>query len=96
MTTLDPLASFVHHIGVANSSPQPGEPPTGGSLQPVVVAVILIAVILVGGALKQLGRTLTPIGELLRLVFSALAVAVLLLGAIAVLIGGLILSARGT
>ena len=96
MPTLDPLASVVHHIGVADSPPLAAEPATGGSVQPVVIVVVLVAVLLVGGALKQLGRAFTPIGELIRLVFSALAVAVLLIGAIAVLIGGLILSARGT
>jgi hypothetical protein len=95
MSTLDPLASAVHHIGISDSPLRAAEATTGGSVQPVVVIVVLLAVMLVGGALKQLGRAFAPVGELLRLVLSALAVAVLLIGAIAVLIGGLILSARG-
>jgi hypothetical protein len=60
-----------------------------------MVIVVLLAVLLVGGALKQLGKAFAPIGELVRLVLSALAVAILLITAVAVLIGGLILSARG-
>jgi hypothetical protein len=40
-----------------------------------------------------LGRAFVPIGELVRLVLSALAVAALLFGAIALLIGVLVVSA---
>jgi hypothetical protein len=97
MSTLDPLALVVHHISVSDLTVRAADVDTTGSqIQPVVVVVILIAVLLVGGALKQLGRAFAPIGELVRLVLSALAVAILLIAAVVVLIGGLVLSARGT
>jgi hypothetical protein len=61
-----------------------------------MVIVVFITVLLMGGALKQLGRAVAPIGAMVRLVLSALVVAILLIAAVAVLIGGLILSAHGT
>jgi hypothetical protein len=67
----------------------------GTHLQPVMVVGVIVAVLLVGGAIKQLGRAFGPIGELVRMVLSALAVAILLIGAVAVLIAGLVLAARG-
>jgi hypothetical protein len=97
MSTLNPRAPAVHHIGVSDLPFRAAdEVAPSAHVQPVMVLVVLIAVLLVGGALKQLGRAFTPIGELVRLVLSALAMAILLISAVAVLIGGLILSARGT
>jgi hypothetical protein len=96
VSTLDPLASAVHHIGVSDLTPRAADAVSVGThLQPVMVVVVFIAVLLVGGAIKQLGRAFGPIGELVRMVLSALAVAILLIGAVAVLIAGLVLSARG-
>jgi hypothetical protein len=97
MATLDLLASAVHHIGVSDLTPRAaGADSAAVHIQPVMVIVVFLAVLLVGGALKQLGRAFAPIGELLRLVLSALAVAILLITAVVVLIGGLVLSARGS
>ena len=97
MSTLDLLGSAVHHIGVSDLHFRAaGAVPANPRVPPVLVIVVLLAVLLVGGALQQLGQVLDTIGELVRLVLSALAVAILLITAMAVLIGGLILSAHGT
>ena len=52
---------------------------------PVMVGLVVV-VLLLGIALNQVGRAIAPIGELVRMVLSALAVAALLILAIAVLI----------
>jgi hypothetical protein len=97
MPTLDLFASAVHHIDVSDLTPRTAAVPSAEvHLPPVMVIVVVIAVLLVGGALKQLGRTIAPIGAMVRLVLSALVVAVLLIAAVAILIGGLVLSAHGT
>jgi hypothetical protein len=97
MPTLDLFVSAVHHIGTLDLPARSADlHSTDVHLPPVMVVVVAIAVLLVGGALKQLGRTIAPIGAMVRLVLSALFVAILLIAAVAVLIGGLVLSARGT
>jgi hypothetical protein len=93
MFTLDLHAPAVHHQ--LHTVYLAAREPVGAAIQPAVIIMIVVAVVLVGGALKQLRRAFAPIGELVRLVFAALTVAVLLVGAVAVLVGGLVLSARG-
>lgn len=64
------------------------------SLPPGTTTVaVILAILLLVSALKHLGRALAPIGELIRMALSALMVTVLLLGAIAVLVGVAVLSA---
>jgi hypothetical protein len=94
MLTLDPITAGVHHLQASVLAGPLADPaPAGGQGSAVLIVVILVAVLLLGAALKQLGRAFVPIGELVRLVLSALAVAALLFGAIALLIGVLVVSA---
>ncbi|HEY7272447.1 MAG TPA: hypothetical protein VH502_06905 [Actinoplanes sp.] len=94
MSTLDLFSTGVHHIPVSISAgPRASGTVDSDQLQTVGVVAILIAVLLLGAALKQLGRAFVPIGELVRMVLSGLAVAVLLIGAIALLIGVLVATA---
>lgn len=94
MSTLDRFAAAVHHLAVAVPSAAPvTEGWTGESVRPVLVVAMLLAIVLLGGALKSLGRAFAPIGELVRMVVSAFTVAVLLLAAIGLLIAVLLMSA---
>ncbi len=56
---------------------------------------MILAIPLLVSALKHLGRALAPIGELIRMALSALMVTVLLLGAIAVLVGVAVVGGDG-
>ena len=93
MSTLDRFAAVVHHIPVAVPSTAPVSEGWTGESRPVLFVAILLAIMLLGGALKSLGRAFAPIGELVRLVVSAVTVAVLLFAAIGLLIAVLLVSA---
>jgi hypothetical protein len=69
--------------------------PVTAPVQPVVVVVVILTIVLLMAALRQLRHAIAPIGELVRLVLSAFGVAVLLVSAMVVLVGGLFLSAQG-
>jgi hypothetical protein len=56
---------------------------------------VVLTIALLMAALRQLRHAIAPIGELVRLVLSAFGVAVLLVSAMVVLVGGLFLSAQG-
>ncbi|WP_189077127.1 hypothetical protein [Mangrovihabitans endophyticus] len=70
-------------------STSPGPPDAvnwmDGQYRPIVFVTIIIAIMMLGGALKHLGRATVPLGEMLRWALSALAVAILLVGALALL-----------
>jgi hypothetical protein len=65
---------------------------TGGQLDstanssPVGLILLVVAVVLLFIALRQLRRALLPIAELMRMVLSASLVAVLILGAVVLLV----------
>jgi hypothetical protein len=82
MSTLDPVVLAVNHHQVSVADGRPASV--------VSIAVVLLLLVV---AFKHLGRAVQPIGELVRLVMSALAVAALLLAAMAVLVWMLIGSA---
>jgi len=85
MTTVDRIPAVVNHSQVSVW--------TDGQNRPILFVSILIALMLLGSALRYLGRAVAPIGELVRLVLSALAVAVLLIGAMALLVAVLVVTA---
>lgn len=94
MSTLDPVVAAVNHLPVSVVDGPPAEvSATAGQSQSVSVVAIAIVLLLLLAAFKQLGKAVQPIGELVRVVMSALAVAALLLGAMAVLVWMLIGSA---
>ena len=95
MSRLTPLLLSVHHIQA--SVPAPGVDATGASGQtsPIIIVAILIALLLIVGAVKQLGRAFGPIAELVRVMLAALGTAVLLIGAIAVLVATLVVTVGG-
>lgn len=94
MSTLDPLVAAVNHLQVSVADGPPADVSgIGGPNNSTSVVAIAIVLLLLIGAFKQLGKAVAPIGELVRLVMSALAVAALLLGAMAVLVWMLIGSA---
>ena len=95
MSNVTPMGVVVNHIHVS----VPAGPPvdtasTGGSVAPAVLLAVVVAILLVGGALKQLGRAFGPIGELVRAVLSAVTAAVLLISTITVLVALMVLLAR--
>jgi hypothetical protein len=91
MSTLAPLVVVVNHLEVSVADGPPVDvAATSGQGQSASVVSIAIVLLLLILALKRLGAAVQPIGELVRLVMSALAVAVLLLGAMAVLVWMLI------
>jgi len=94
MTTLVLAGVLVNHIHVTVlAGPPVSTGSAGNETTGALVVAVFLAVLLLGGALKHLGRAFAPIGELVRMVLSALAVAALLIGAIAVLIALVVFTA---
>jgi hypothetical protein len=94
MTTLALTGVLVNHIDVTVlAGPPAGTGSAGNETTGALVVAVVLAILLLGGALKHLGRAFAPIGELVRMVLSALAVAALLIGTIAVLIALVVFTA---
>jgi hypothetical protein len=87
MSTLVPIAHVVHRAA-------PDVPAGAGAHgdHGVYLVVVITVVFLLMAALKQLRRATAPIGELVRLVMTALGVGALLLAAIGLLIVTLFLA----
>jgi len=89
MSTVNLIVDPVHHIHVSVLAGQAAD----AGPAPLVAAATVAAILLLGAALKSLGRAIAPIGELIRAMLSAAAVAGLLVVAIALLLAALVISA---
>ena len=95
MSNLAASAMVVNHIHVSVPAGSPADPAsTGGSVAPAVLLAVVVAILLVGGALQRLGRAFGEFGEVIRAVLSAVTAAVLLISTIAVLVAVVVLLAR--
>lgn len=63
-----------------------GQLDSAGDSSPVGLILLVVAVVLLFVALRQLRRALLPIAELMRMVLSAGFVAVLIIGAVVLLV----------
>lgn len=89
MSTVNLFSDSVHHIDVSVLA---GQAADAGPV-PFVAVATMAAIVLLGAALRSLGRAIAPIGELIRAMLSAAAVAGLLVVAMALLLAVLVMSA---
>jgi hypothetical protein len=89
MLTVDPIAASVHYNQVSDAAERWAAPASPSVLGVLAIAVVIM---LTGFALEWLRGILVALWSMTRLLFRALGVAVLLLAALAVLIGMLVVS----
>jgi hypothetical protein len=95
MSNLAPAGVVVNHIHVSLLAGPPVDvASTDGSVAPAVLLAVVVAILLIGGALRQLGSAFGPLRELARAVLSAVTAAVLLISTLAVLMALVVLLAR--
>lgn len=95
MSNLTPAGVLVNHIHVSLlAGPPVDTASTSGDVAPAVMLAVVVAFLLIGGALKQLGSAFGPLRELARAVLSAVTAVVLLVSTLAVLVALVVLLAR--